>query len=516
MSSTYRPQTSDIGTLLAGRASRQPSEPAFIDASSDKTLGWADIAHHAEVLGAIDWLSRRAGRRVGLLVADPTQFCRTYLAGLGANLCICPLDPRCTAEELEDKVEVLGLTDLFCDAEMAQLGATVAQGRTTLWRADGAYLSLESWTTAPRGLRSQMATPAVILATSGTSGDAKLVPLTQRQLVHTAAHVSAHHRLTPRDRGYSPLPLFHVNAQVVGLLATLVSGQSLIVDRRFSRRRFWQAADRLQATWLNLVPAILAALSETPPAAELAGQVRFARSASSMLAEPIQARFESSTGIRVLETYGMTEAASQITANPLAEHERRRGTAGIPVGVELRITDQDDGSAAGPGCIGMVEIRGPAVIDGYLAHGGAPGRIEATTPEGWLRTGDLGWQDSDGFLTLVGRNDDAINRGGEKVYPREIEEVLLRDPRVTAAAAVGRPHTTLGTEPIAFVTTSLAHGNPARAELVTDLHSASSAALTAYKQPAEILVADVLPASSTGKISRKALSRELYLEASAP
>jgi acyl-CoA synthetase (AMP-forming)/AMP-acid ligase II len=300
---------------------------------------------------------------------------------------------------------------------------------------------------------------------------------------------------------------------VVGLLAALVSGASLVIDRRFRREGFWDTAAALDVTWLNLVPAILSTLAETPPSHDLGDRIRFARSASSMLIESVQSRFESACGIGVLETYGMTEAASQITANPLRQSDRRRGSVGLPVGVELRITDESDGGVLGPGALGMVEIRGSEVIDSYLAHEGRSDRTLARTPQGWLRTGDLGWRDPDGFLTLVGRHDDAINRGGEKLYPREIEEVLLRDQRVTAAAAVGRPHTTLGAQPVAFVTTSLRHGTAFCDQLIEDLHNACTSALSHYKRPAEIIVADVLPSNNTGKIARNVLANELAVGA---
>jgi oxalate---CoA ligase len=217
----------------------------------------------------------------------------------------------------------------------------------------------------------------------------------------------------------------------------------------------------------------------------------------------VRARFESVSGVGILETYGMTEAASQITANPLRPEDRRIGSVGLPVGVDVRVVD-GSGTSAPPEVTGVVQIRGATVVDHYLA----PGRIDATSAcdrEGWLTTGDLGRRDVDGFLYLAGRADDVINRGGEKVYPREIEEVLLRDARVHEAVATGRPHPALGSQPVAFVTTSLPADD--RAQLATDLAQSCAEALSRYKRPAEIFVTDALPVGATGKVSRRHLTQ---------
>ncbi|MST35222.1 AMP-binding protein, partial [Acidimicrobiaceae bacterium USS-CC1] len=280
---------------------------------------------------------------------------------------------------------------------------------------------------------------ALVLASSGTTGRPKLIPLTEAQLLHTARGVVCHHGFTGADRGYSPLPLFHINGLVVGVLASLVGGYPLVVDRRFSASTFWDVVAREGVTWVNLVPAILAVLATVePPPAEVVARVTFARSASAPLPVPTLERFERRTGIPVVETYGMTEAASQITANPRPPGERRPGSVGLPVGLELRVADRD-GRPLPPGEIGQVEIRGDNVVDAYWEPAGTrPAERPARRPDGWLPTGDLGRLDGDGYLFLAGRADDVINRGGEKVYPREIEDVLLADADVAAAAVVAR------------------------------------------------------------------------------
>jgi len=259
---------------------------------------------------------------------------------------------------------------------------------------------------------------ALIMASSGTTGPRKIIPLSEAQLLGTAAAVARHHRLTPDDRGYCPLPLFHINGLVVGVLSTLVAGSTMVLDSRFSRSRFWAIAAAHDVTWLNLVPAIIGRLADSPPPpAGVADGIRFARSASAPLAPGTLGRFEGRCGISVLETYGMTEAASQIAANPIDLRRRRPGSVGLGVGIDIRIVDET-GHPVRHDTVGAVEIRGDQVVSHYWAatdHGllARPARRAG----GWLSTGDLGCFDEDGFLYLVGRSDDVINRGGEKIYP---------------------------------------------------------------------------------------------------
>jgi len=353
---------------------------------------------------------------------------------------------------------------------------------------------------------------ALVLASSGSTGAPKIIPLTEAQLLFTARAVVAHHELTANDCGYSPLPLFHINGLVVGVLSTLVAGSRLVMDRRFSARSFWKVAAEHEVTWLNLVPAIIGVLGGmSPPQSEVAGHIGFARSASAPLAAATRERFEAQTGIGVLETYGMTEAASQIAANPRRRADRRPGSVGRPVGLELRVVDHS-GRPVVPGAVGQVQIRGVSVTRVYWAPAGKfPSVRPATDPEGWLATGDLGRLDTAGFLYLVGRADNVINRGGEKVYPREVEEVLLRDPCVAAAAVVGRAHPIVGEEPVAFVTATADCDDPQ--ELIGRLERRCAIELSRFRRPAAIQLIAHLPAGPTGKVRTIELRRALAIQA---
>jgi len=321
--------------------------------------------------------------------------------------------------------------------------------------------------------------------------------------MHVAGSVAAYHRLTPADRGYCCLPLFHINAEVVGLLGTLAAGACLVVDRKFSRRGFWELIETRQITWINAVPAIITILAMDPPVATL-GRVRFIRSASAPLAPSALRRFEETFGIPVVETYGMTEAASMITANPL-DGPRKAGSAGRPAGTEVRVVSRDGDllRPCPPGTIGRVQIKGPGVITEYAA-GGPAGAIDA---DGWLETGDLGHLDQDGYLFLAGRSDDVINRGGEKIYPREIEEFLLTQPGVRSAAVVAASDEVLGQRPVAYVIPATDPGGPGLADA---LRAACEAELPRPKRPAEFCLVPELPLGATGKVSRRRL-RELAM-----
>jgi acyl-CoA synthetase (AMP-forming)/AMP-acid ligase II len=285
---------------------------------------------------------------------------------------------------------------------------------------------------------------------------------------------------------------------VVGLLATLAARACLVLDGKFSRRGFWPLIERRRITWINAVPAIITVLAMDPPATPISGRVRFVRSASAPLPPYTLRRFEDAFGIPVVETYGMTEAASMITANPV-DGPRKAGSVGLPHGTEVRVAER-----AGPGyvpcragMVGRVQIRGRGVITEY-AQGGPAGVIDA---EGWLDTGDLGQLDEEGYLFLAGRSDDVINRGGEKIYPREIEDFLVAQPGVWSAAVIGAQDEVLGERPVAYVVPAGA----GRHEMKEALRQACEAALPRPKRPSAFYLVQELPLGPTGKVARHRL-----------
>jgi len=486
-----------IREWIAAAAVSHCDAPYLEDASGSATLTYAELSRSARAWARqLDDAGIAPGRGVAVCLPDPVGYA-TALAGIvAAGRVAVPLDPAAPAA---DAARVLAV---------ARPAAIV--GSSSTGGLDGLALIQPPGDLAESGSAGSPGTPAgaggIFLCTSGTTGTPKGILLREDQLCHVAGSVASHHRLSSADRGYCSLPLFHVNAEVVGLLATLSAGACLVLDRKFSRRRFWPLITEREVTWINAVPAIISVLAMEPAGVQVPRRVRFVRSASAPLPPSALLRFEDAFGIPVVETYGMTEAASMITANPL-DGPRKPGSAGLPAGTELRVLPLPD-EAAGmpgpcpPGVVGRVQIRGRGVITRY-ASGGRPGTID---PTGWLATGDLGYLDSDGYLFLAGRSDDVINRGGEKIYPREIEELLLAQPGVRSAAVVPAHDEVLGERPVAYVVPA-AHD----AGMATALHEACAAGLPRHKRPATIHVVAELPVGPTGKVARSRLKELAYL-----
>ena len=485
-------------------AARQGGAPYLEDGAGNGTLTYAGLRRStAAWADCLDRAGIPPGARVAVRLPDPLGYATALVAILGAGRVVVPLDPGAPAAELSRVLAAArpaaGVSD---SADGLPPGLAVLRPPQGSFGPNGPGSS-------PAALRAVIPAGAsresggIYLCTSGTTGAPKGISLREDQLGHVAASVAGHHRLLPADRGYCCLPLFHVNAEVVGLLATLAAGACLVLDRKFSRHRFWDLIEQQRITWINAVPAIIAVLAMDPPAVLPAGRVRFVRSASAPLPPPVLRRFEEATGIPVIETYGMTEAASMITANPL-DGPRKAGSAGLPAGTQVRIA----GLAAGPyvPCpaleVGRVQIRGRGVITGYAANGPA-GAID---PEGWLDTGDLGHLDQDGYLFLAGRSDDVINRGGEKIYPREIEDVLLAQPGVRSAVVVAAPDEVLGERPVAYVVPAGPWRHDlADAQLEDALRAACAAALPRPKRPTAFWLVPELPLGPTGKVARHRL-----------
>jgi oxalate---CoA ligase len=473
-----------IRAWIDATATRRPDAAYLEEADGTAKLTFAGLQRSASAWARrLDLAGIPPGGRVAVRLPDPLGYASALVAIIAAGRIAVPLDPAAPAASLGRVLEVARPQAVVGDGSGLPPGMTVL----SVPAADepGGF-----WSSSGGG---------ILLCTSGSTGTPKGVLLGEDQLGHVAACVAQHHRLGPADRGYCSLPLFHVNAEVVGLLATLAAGACLVLDRRFSRRRFWSTIQTQQITWINAVPAIITVLAMEPPAVRPSGRVRFVRSASAPLPPSVLRRFEEAFGIPVVETYGMTEAASMITANPL-DGPRKPGSAGLPAGAEVRVM-----GAAGlpcPACtVGRVQIRGRGVITHYAADGPA-GAIDR---DGWLDTGDLGHLDSDGYLFLAGRSDDVINRGGEKIYPREIEDVLLAQPGVRFAAVVAARDQVLGERPVAYVVPA---GPGPRQLLEEALREACEAALPRPKRPAAFHLVPELPVGPTGKVARRRL-REL-------
>jgi acyl-CoA synthetase (AMP-forming)/AMP-acid ligase II len=486
--STESPNES-LAALIERRAEGTPDAVYLEDARSDRAWTYSAIARitgeWASLLGA----STPSGSSVIVDVGDPLDFAAAHLGIVASGRRSIPVNPDLTWDELARISSLAGdvavvVTDRDAPGEIA--GVTIAG------------VSFE--TGSPTGFASAAGrreadapTGRVLLFTSGSTGEPKGVELPEMQLMFVARGVADHNALTEQDRGYNPLPLFHVNAEVVGLLATLVAGATLVLDRRFHRTGFWELLRDRRITWLNAVPAMLAVLARGD-SIDVPDTLRFIRSASAPLPDAVRETLEH---VSLVVSYGMTEAASQITATPL-DGSARPGSVGVPVGCEVEVRNVDR-SVVPRGEVGALWIRGPGIIRGYY-HGRVADRFDA---DGWLNTNDLGKIDDDDYVYLVGRADDVINRGGEKVYPAEVEDVLLRDSRVREAVVVARPDLILNQVPVAYVIPAITGLDTAAAErLGGDLRERCERELPRFKRPVEISVVDDVPRAPTGKVQR--------------
>jgi oxalate---CoA ligase len=462
------------------RAAAAHGEDVYLaDARGTATLtytGLLDLARDVE--RRLDRAGLPAGAPIGVRLDGLVDYAAALVSIIAAGRVAVPLDPEAPDADTERSMAIAGTV------------AMITPGLDVNLLEDGSA-------TPP-----VPAAGGIFLSTSGTTGVPKGIALREEQLMHVAASVVEAHGLTRADRGYCSLPLFHANAQVIGVLATLSAGAYLAVDRKFSfgRTGFWEVIEEHRITWINAVPAIITILSLDPPATVPAG-LRFVRSASAPLPIAALHAFESAVGVPVVETYGMSEASSMITANPV-DGPRKPGSVGLPAGAEVRVEAADGGGDAAAGEIGQVKIRGAGVIRAY-ASGGRPGVVDA---DGWLDTSDLGYLDADGYLFLVGRSDDVINRGGEMIYPRDIEEILVAQPGVRSVAVIGLPDALLGERPVAYIVPA----QPGlRAEALKNLGAALRATcesrLSPAKQPSDFRFIKELPLGPTGKISSRAL-----------
>ena len=272
---------------------------------------------------------------------------------------------------------------------------------------------------------------ALVLHTSGTTGRPKAVPLTHRNLTTTMNNIQATYELSPEDRTMLVMPLFHVHGLLAGFLAPLLSGGSVVVPPRFSASEFWEDFITHKANWYTAVPTIHQILLKNPPPSSIP-KIRFIRSCSSPLSPKTFTELEKAFGAPVLEAYAMTEAAHQMTSNPLPPGKRYPGSVGIGQGVEVKILDQE-GKEVSQGSEAEICIRGENVTKGYLNNPEA--NRTSFTKEGFFRTGDQGKKDKDGYVIITGRIKELINKGGEKISPVELDNVIAHHPAVGEAVS---------------------------------------------------------------------------------
>ena len=491
----------NLGDWLALRAHETPAAPALL-APGFPTLSYADLS---EVVARMrPWLEEKglgSGSRIAVCLPQGVALAIAMLA-IGSHATVIALHPGLAEAELADLLAqsradaMLGLPDDPLTTRLAQqCGITrLAFAPETLLHGPAAVRADEG--PAPDDT-------AFVLFTSGTTGRPKRVPLTHRQVLASASNIARHLAMTPHDRGLCLMPLFHSHGLVGGLLAPLAAASSVVCTPRFDGQSFLAWVAEFSPTWYTAAPTIHRAIADLAPQSDgrLHKQgLRFVRSASSSLAPELLQRLESLWDAPVIESYGMTESATQMASNPLPPALRKSGSVGLPAGAELRVTDAD-GTEQPAGSVGRILARGPALFRGYED---APEANAEAFRDGWFVTGDLGWFDGEGYLHVVGRDADIINRGGEKFAPVDVEQALLRLPGVDQAAAYPVPHPTLGEDVHAAIV--LARGREADPHT---LRKSLFGSLADFKIPARIHVLGEIPVGAGGKLQRRRLHEQI-------
>jgi acyl-CoA synthetase (AMP-forming)/AMP-acid ligase II len=462
--------------------------------------------------------------RVAIVLPNGPEMAACFI-GLACGVATAPLNPAYRADEFEFYLADLNAKALVVEAGSESPALAVAQklGVPVITvvpdaEAGAGCFSLKMPAELPHrsaaaGGLAQPGDVSMVLHTSGTTSRPKIVPLSQANLCASAHHIARTLAFTANDRGLNIMPLFHIHGLIAGVLAPLAAGSQVFCTPGFNALKFFAWMDEAAPTWYTAVPTMhQAILTRADKNREVIARhpLRFIRSSSSSMPPQVIRELEEVFGTALIESYGMTEAAHQMASNPLPPAVRKPGSVGLAAGPEVAIMGEDGGLLL-PGEIGEIVIRGPNVTAGYENNPKA--NAEAFT-NGWFRTGDQGTLDAQGYLSLTGRLKEIINRGGEKVSPREVDEILMDHPRVAQVVCFGMPHPKLGEEVAAAVVLRepLPAGDDAASRAFErELQAFVSARAAEFKVPKRILFMEEIPKGATGKLQRIGLAQKLGL-----
>ena len=485
-------------TLLGLLKDHPPDSTACVVPEKDLRVSYGALRE--QVIACAEALSAagvKPGDRIGIALPNGLPNVVAFLAASMVGTA-APLNPAYKVDDFrfyidDTSARVLLLPPNGAEAAREAAGDTVPIIAVDLDESGSVRLSTKDRApfTAP-----SVDDVALVLHTSGSTGRPKRVPLTHAQLSIAADNVARTYNLTDQDVSLCVMPLFHVHGLVASTMATLATGGTVIVPAKFNPLSFWRVARDYGATWYSAVPTLhhlLATRAEAGKRPEGAEKLRFIRSCSASLSPQLMSDLETAFGAPVLEAYGMTEAAHQMASNPLPPSDRKPGSVGPNTGTTQIGIMNSEGTLLKSGDRGEVVIRGANVITGYENN---PEANASSFTDGWFRTGDQGYLDADGYLLLTGRLKEMINRGGEKISPREIDEVLLGHPAVAEAVAFGTPHPTWGEEVAAAVVLG---GEASEADLLAYCKER----MADFKRPKQIHITDTIPRTATGKIQRR-------------
>jgi acyl-CoA synthetase (AMP-forming)/AMP-acid ligase II len=428
------------------------------------------------------------------------SFLAASIAGTAA-----PLNPAYPYEEFHFFLADTNAKILLCPPVGAEFVRTAAKDRNiatfSVEMSEQGHVRIVDAPTGATTTEPSADDIALVLHTSGSTGRPKRVPLRHFNLAVSSANIANTYALTQEDVSLCIMPLFHIHGLIGSTMATLLSGGTVVVPTKFNALSFWRTIRENRVTWYSGVPTmhqlLLARAHQKPPEA---ATLRFIRSCSAPLSSDLIHKIEGLFGVPFVEAYGMTEAAHQMTSNPLPPRHRKAGSVGVGAGLRISIMDKE-GNHLGTNHRGEIAIQGANVFRGYENNPEANARAFV---DGWFRTGDQGYLDSDCYLHLTGRIKDIIIRGGENIAPHEVDEVLLRHPAVAAAVTFGCLHPTLGEEVCAAV---VLHERQGASEATLIKHAREF--LAEYKCPTKIYLVESIPTTATGKIRRRAVAAVL-------
>jgi acyl-CoA synthetase (AMP-forming)/AMP-acid ligase II len=503
--------THTLPALLAAGADAAPA----LSAPGRRPLDHAGLrALSRRTVEALNALGAGRGDRVAIVLANGPEMAACFL-GAACGVTTAPLNPAYRADEFEFYLTDLQARLLVVEHDSTSPAIEVAQrlgvrivdlhpgeaaGDFTLRPRDGGPSS-----PAARPGPAEPEDIAMVLHTSGTTSRPKIVPLSQRNLCASAGNIARALAFTAADRGLNVMPLFHIHGLIAGVLAPISAGSSVFCTPGFNALKFFAWMDEAQPTWYTAVPTMhQAILSRASKNLEVIRRhpLRFIRSSSSSIPPQVIRELEEVFGAPLIEAYGMTEATHQMASNPLPPAVRKPGSVGLAAGPEVAIMGED-GTLLPRGEIGEIVIRGANVTAGYESN---PKANAEAFVNGWFRTGDQGTMDAEGYLSLTGRLKEIINRGGEKISPREVDEVLMDHPAVAQVVCFAVPHPKLGEEVGAVVV--LREGTPATER---ELQAFCAQRLADFKVPAKVLFLDEIPKGATGKLQRIGLASRLGL-----
>ena len=496
-----------IHGLIDQHAQQHPEAIFLIDAGTKQSIDFATLQADVLALGQIFQQHHlQPADKVGFLLDNSYASALIFLATMYHGLVVVPINVVAGESQVDfalahSECQLLFVSEVY-DTKFQHLAAKhnidcIMFNDYWQW-----LVSLRCMTPVDSALHAPTATSACLLIyTTGTTGIPKGVLLNHANVIAGGKHTALAHAITVKDRALCVLPLYHINGEIVTIIAPLVSMSSVVMLGKFSVTRFWQTLTEYHCTWFSVVPTIISyLLNDGAKSKDLdSSAIRFGRSASAPLPPEVHKKFEESFGVAIIETMGLSETTAQMLSNPL--DQRKIGSAGIAVGNTVRIVD-DNGDIVPSNTEGELIVKGDNVITSYYKNPEAT--KNSFTPDGWLLTGDLGIQDEDGFFFITGRKKELIIKGGENIAPREIDDLLYQHEGILEVAAFAIADENYGEEIAVCV---LPKKNHAVSE--NNIKQLCTQTLGAYKTPKKVFIVDEpLPKGSSGKILRLHIAKQ--------